>query len=852
MFCVAIAQARDWYASPDGSSRGSGSISSPWDLRTALSAPAAVQPGDTIWMRGGIYSGTFNSYLSGTTSSPIVVRQYPGERAAIAGALIIGRNGDHDVWFWGFEVFNRGTSVQGDGVTMSASGLSNPGFKLINMVIHDNQANGVGFWAGAIQGEVYGSLIYNNGFDGCIGSSCRGHGHGLYVQSTDSHRIADNIVFRNFSEGTQLYGSVNAARNNVSYEGNVFFNSGELSALNNGDFNSYNMWIGGDQVSQNTKLIDNYCYSSAPLGHNQYYNLFASNNALVTGNYFFTPAPDRQGIYINSSSNTGLHMTGNTFYGALDFKSSSYPNNTYLSARPTGKNIFVRANHYEIGRANIVVYNWDLSPSVTVDISASGLHLGQTYEIRDSQNFYGAPVAKGIYNGGSVTIPMSNLTLAPPEGTVPNQPRHTAPEFDVFILIPTGSQPGDTTPPTVSILSPGPNQTLSGTFNVTATASDNVAVARVQFKLDGANLGSPVTSVPYQINWNTATTTNGSHSLTAVATDTSNNSITSTAVAVTVNNYKTAPTVSITAPSANQTVSRGITITATASDNVGVTGVQFKLDGTNLGSVSSSAPYQVNWNTTGATNGTHSLTAVASDAAGNLGTASVTVTVSNVSSPPTGTPSMAYWSFDTTDISGNLALDRSANHLNATMYNMSTTAGKVGQALNFNGSNSYLMVPGGGLNLNSDFTLAAWIKTSNSSRREALLSKYDAGGTEAGYLLTTSASGTLGLQLGASNQAAYGNRLAKDSTPINDGVWHHIAVVITLGQDVKFYIDGTLRSTLPVKAAAASNGSPFEMGTLPFTYYGNYFTGSMDEVRVYHQALNASDIALIAGRSMAP
>ncbi len=71
---------------------------------------------------------------------------------------------------------------------------------------------------------------------------------------------------------------------------------------------------------------------------------------------------------------------------------------------------------------------------------------------------------------------------------------------------------------------------------VTATAADNVAVASVQFKLDGNNLGSPVTSAPYQINWNTTTATNASHSLTAVATDTSNNTGSSTAVTVTVSN----------------------------------------------------------------------------------------------------------------------------------------------------------------------------------------------------------------------------------------------------------------------------------------------------------------------------
>jgi hypothetical protein len=212
-------------------------------------------------------------------------------------------------------------------------------------------------------------------------------------------------------------------------------------------------------------------------------------------------------------------------------------------------------------------------------------------------------------------------------------PTQTAVLRDVTITF--GS--GDTTPPTVSITAPTPNQTVSGVFNVTATASDNVAVANVQFKLDGSNLGSPVTSAPYQISWNTTSATNGAHSLTAVATDTSNNSATSTAVPVTVSNDTTPPTVSITSPTPNQTVSGTFNVTATASDNVAVANVQFKLDGSNLGSPVTSAPYQISWNTTGTTNGPHSLTAVATDTSNNSATSTaVPVTVSNLDTiPPT-------------------------------------------------------------------------------------------------------------------------------------------------------------------------------------------------------------------------
>ena len=93
----------------------------------------------------------------------------------------------------------------------------------------------------------------------------------------------------------------------------------------------------------------------------------------------------------------------------------------------------------------------------------------------------------------------------------------------------------------------------------------------------------------------------------------------------------TAPTVSLTAPTNGTTVSATVSVTATASDNVGVVGVQFKLDGVNLGSEDASSPYSVSWNTTGATNASHTLTAVARDAAGLTTTATtVIVTVNNV------------------------------------------------------------------------------------------------------------------------------------------------------------------------------------------------------------------------------
>ncbi|MBL7742965.1 MAG: DUF4082 domain-containing protein [Chitinophagaceae bacterium] len=189
----------------------------------------------------------------------------------------------------------------------------------------------------------------------------------------------------------------------------------------------------------------------------------------------------------------------------------------------------------------------------------------------------------------------------------------------------------DNTAPAVSITSPAAG-TVTGTINVTASASDNVGVAGVQFLLNGANLGTEVTTSPYTFSWNTTTAVNGNYTLTARARDAAGNTTTSAGVAVTVNNDTQAPAVSITAPAAG-IVNGTISVTANASDNTGVAGVQFLLDGNNLGAEDVTSPYSISWNTTTITDGLHTLTARARDAAGNITTsAGVVVTVQN--NPP--------------------------------------------------------------------------------------------------------------------------------------------------------------------------------------------------------------------------
>jgi hypothetical protein len=195
----------------------------------------------------------------------------------------------------------------------------------------------------------------------------------------------------------------------------------------------------------------------------------------------------------------------------------------------------------------------------------------------------------------------------------------------------TTAAAADTAPPTVAVTSPASGATVGGTVTVSASAADDVGVAGVQFRLDGANLGPEDTSSPYSTAWDTRTFANGSHTLTAIARDGAGNTATAAAVTVSVSNSgsdTTPPTVAITSPADGATVTGTVKVTAAASDTgSGVAAVTFFLDGASLATATNSS-YTINWNTRKSSKGTHVLYAVARDNAGNTQqSAGITVTV---------------------------------------------------------------------------------------------------------------------------------------------------------------------------------------------------------------------------------
>ncbi|WP_246166944.1 Ig-like domain-containing protein [Oryzomonas japonica] len=211
------------------------------------------------------------------------------------------------------------------------------------------------------------------------------------------------------------------------------------------------------------------------------------------------------------------------------------------------------------------------------------------------------------------------------------------------------------TPPTVSLSSPTASTTVSGTVSVNASASDNVGVTKVEFYVNGV-LKATDTATPYVYSWNTAGLASGSYTLQAKAYDAAGNVGQSGVVSVTVaGSDTTAPTVSVTSPATGSVVSGTVTIAATASDNVGVSRVEFYENGALL-YAANTAPYSYSWNTTSIANGSYTLSAKAYDASGNIGQSSnVSVTVNNVVADTTA-PTVSSFSLPATATSLTVAI----------------------------------------------------------------------------------------------------------------------------------------------------------------------------------------------------
>lgn len=411
--------------------------------------------GDTVWLRGGTYRGAYRTALDGAPGRWIVFRQYPGERATIDGTL---RADGAYLAFWGFEIMQSSPDSYGLQANTDHG-------RFINLVVHDAGTQGVSFWTPAVDAELYGCIIYNNGTHENLD-------HGVYVHNENGSKlIADNVFFNNLARGIQVYASRNnPVIRNIRVEGNVSFNNGTISTVAAA---RENLIFNAPVPTEGMVGIGNLLFFSGREGVNLRVGKYAPQNnhdIVLRDNY---AAGGKIGLEMVEP---WLHATvvGNEFLGSRDLvkvggagiaqhyqwfdnrwgwdagRAWSYDARAYdwtgwrratglgardqvETTRPSVTRVFVRPNRYEAGRAHIVVYNWGGQPEVAVNVTGV-LRLGDRYEVRNVQALFGPPVASGVYRGAPISIPMTGVSAPTPLGRLTRTPPRTGPAFDVFLL----------------------------------------------------------------------------------------------------------------------------------------------------------------------------------------------------------------------------------------------------------------------------------------------------------------------------------------------------------------------------------------------------------------------------------
>jgi hypothetical protein len=266
-----------------------------------------------------------------------------------------------------------------------------------------------------------------------------------------------------------------------------------------------------------------------------------------------------------------------------------------------------------------------------------------------------------------------------------------------------------------------------------------------------------------------------------------------------------------------------------------VTGVQFRLDGGNLGVEDTSAPYAISWDTRTVPNGTHGLSAIARDAAGNVGTAAnVQITVSNQAPSPTGLVGSYAWR----EGAGTRATDGSGWGNHGTLTNGPTwIAGKYGNAVHFDGTDDHIAVPdAAALDLGSSGTIEAWVKLDRLNRWHGIVAKGNANSNPAhNYALEVNSGNRFQCILG--NGSSHVSAIA--TTSVTTGQFVHVACVWN-GAALQLYLNGALNVSVSTGLAPAANTAPLWIGQ--FGGNKDRLAGTIDEVRIYNRALSAAEI----------
>ncbi len=556
-----------YFASPGGSPSGAGTAASPWDLDTALRSSGnpggTIDPGDTLFLRGGVYTGVFVSNLAGSAGSPITVRSFPGEQAILDGNFdttlsasinasvetiqlatnkirsgttvrvenediviasgpsgggpysysctrgwngttaashtsgiavkvkgsVLLDSGSYTIW-WGLEI--RDSDLQRQIPDPSYQGFRGDGLelrgaytKVVHCLIHDT-LNGVGFWVQAEDSELVGCVVVNSGYLHAGGNG--GGGHGLYCENHEpSHKLVRDCVFMNaFGYPLHCF-AVSAYVENLTLDGIMVSGGGACTVAQGGPARP-TAHIGADSNPASGILLKNSAFFDPPrsgagvtlgyagvveedivvtdcvfdAGHmevSEWQDITFRRNvatetfsSIETARYvFFTDTPVGVAAPLTDDydwdQNTYFTEAAEVFAWRFGGGSSSVGTfaqwktatgldgaSTRSAGRPTGTKVIVRPSPYVRGRIHAAIFNWDEASSVLVPIG-DALRPGDAYRVTLVERYNQAPIATGIYAGGSIAVPMTSPgATTGPVGTGMSAVPTTLPEYGVVVI----------------------------------------------------------------------------------------------------------------------------------------------------------------------------------------------------------------------------------------------------------------------------------------------------------------------------------------------------------------------------------------------------------------------------------
>ena len=335
-----------------GTEVGNGSLTSPWDLQTALSQKTEiVNSGDAIWLHEGIYNGRFVSTIESLEPNRyITVSAFENEIVILNGNVESTKQSVLDVQgkqviYKNFDItflgdFSRDENDTDFEVSCGLRHLSGVNCRFYNLRIYNIPGLGMGSWKNGGGTTIQDCMIYNNGY---ISKDGKGRGEGIYVQnrSDEERLIKNNIIFNNYYKGIEVWSAGKRANyqyvKNITLDHNIIFNSGSPSGMSKDNVIVASADRNGINIAQNIKVLNNILYHNTDVKNAQVNGDAAS---LTLG--FYKKAPVEDVIVDNNiviGRNNALRLlyakslifTNNTVYSGYVSVAQSIDDNIYPS-----------------------------------------------------------------------------------------------------------------------------------------------------------------------------------------------------------------------------------------------------------------------------------------------------------------------------------------------------------------------------------------------------------------------------------------------------------------------------------------------------------------------------------------